>query len=212
MTWKIRHEGSPKSVAVPDLQQVAEGLLDGRWEVTDEVMGPQDKGWVVIENHPRLAEIAADIEPLPPHEHPDESNLDMTALIDVCLVLLIFFMLLLVYAVALQKMIDSPELNADNPDGVPHVSKEKVEKSMILVTIRQEAKGPVIKIEDREVDKDDLAAALTQIHKKNPNKVEVVIDHDREVPHGSVVAVEDAAKSAGINKVYIAVPKEELGK
>jgi biopolymer transport protein ExbD len=211
MSWKIRHEGSPKSVEVPSLQQVAEGLLDGRWETTDEVMGPQDKAWVVIENHPRLAEVAADIEPPPPHEHDDETHLDMNALIDVCLVLLIFFMLLLVYAVALQKMMDSPDLSAD-PDRLPVVKKEQVEKSMILVKVTQEAKGPVIKIEDQEVSKDDLAAVLLRIHRKNPNKVQLVIDHDREVPHGTVVAVEDAAKTAGITSILIAVPKEELGK
>jgi biopolymer transport protein ExbD len=212
MGWKIRHEGSPKSVEVPALQQVAEGLLDGRWEPTDEVMGPQDKTWVVIENHPRLAELAADLEPPPPPMHEDESNLDMNALIDVCLVLLIFFMLLLVYSVALQKMMESPDLKADAEDKLPRVTKEMVDKSMIMVTVRMENGAPVIKIEDQQVSQDNLVPVFNRIRKKNPNKVELIIDHDRQAPHGTIVAIEDAAKQADINRVLIAVPKEEINK
>src|SRR5438876_853497 len=60
MSWKIRHEGSPRSIECSSLQQVVEGLQDGLWEPTDEVMGPQDQQWTAIENHPQLAEIARD--------------------------------------------------------------------------------------------------------------------------------------------------------
>ena len=52
MTWKIRHEGSPRSVEGLSAAQVVEGLQDGQWETTDEVMGPQDRNWVAIESHP----------------------------------------------------------------------------------------------------------------------------------------------------------------
>ena len=183
MSWKIRHEGSPKSVEGLSLQQVAEGLQDGRWEPTDEVMGPQDKGWVVIENHPRLAEVAADLEPPAPPHHDDETHLDMNALIDVCLVLLVFFMLLLVYAVALQKMIDSPELNADNPDHVPVVKKEVVEKSMILVRITMEKEKPVIKIEDRRTAKPPSLHGSDRPGQVRPS----VLAAHREQPPGDVV-------------------------
>jgi biopolymer transport protein ExbD len=207
MSWKIRHEGSPKSVEVNTLQQVVDGLQDGRWELTDEVMGPQDKAWVPIENHPQLAEIALDMELPPPAEHEDESKLDMTALIDVCLVLLVFFILTTTYA-ELQKMIDSPSLSAES--NLPVVTRQQVEQSMIQVKVTQTDKGPVIRVEGQEVDKDQLVPVLKRF--VGPSKVELLIDHDRAVPHGTIVAIEDAAKSAGINQVLIAVPKEELQK
>ena len=38
MSWKIRHEGSPKSMEGLTPAQVVEGLQDGLWEATDEVM------------------------------------------------------------------------------------------------------------------------------------------------------------------------------
>src|SRR5260370_30512233 len=98
MNWKIRHEGSPKAVEDLTLPEVLEGLQDGLWEPTDEVMGPDDQAWIAIENHPQLEEVAADLELPPGPSHHDETHLDMTPLIDVCLVLLIFFILTTSYA------------------------------------------------------------------------------------------------------------------
>jgi biopolymer transport protein ExbD len=209
MSWKIRHEGSPKSVEVKTLQQVVDGLQDGRWEPTDEVMGPQDTAWVPIENHPQLADIAMDLELPPPAEHDDETKLDMNALIDVCLVLLVFFILTTTYA-ELQKMIDSPNLTGDADQKLPVVTRKQVEQSMIQVKVTQTDKGPVIRVEGQEVDPERLVPVLKGF--VGPSKVELLIDHDRAVPHGTIVAIEDAAKSAGITKVSIAVPKEELKK
>jgi biopolymer transport protein ExbD len=164
---------------------------------------------VPIENHPQLAEIAMDLELEPPREHEDESRIDMTALIDVCLVLLVFFILTTTYA-ELQKMIDSPNLTADADQKLPVVTRKQVEQSMIQVTVKQTDKGPVIKVEGQEVEPERLVPVLK--HFVGPSKVELLLDHDREVPHGTIVTVEDAAKSAGINQVLIAVPKEELRK
>ena len=109
MTWKVRHQGSPRPVEGLTPQQVAEGLNEGLWETTDEVMGPNDTSWVPLENHPQFAEIAAEIEPPPPHTYDDETHLDFTALIDVTLVLLIFYILTASYA-ALASRLDSPDL------------------------------------------------------------------------------------------------------
>src|SRR5579884_2970813 len=100
--WRLRHEGSPRSIEGLSLAQIAEGLEEGLWEATDEVMGPGDKEWVSIESHPQLAHFAADIEPPTPPPHEDETRLDMNPLIDVALVLLIVFILTMTYA-TLQK-------------------------------------------------------------------------------------------------------------
>ena len=78
---------------------------------TDEVKGPADAHWQPIESHPTFAEAAADIEPPPPAVD-GRNHLDMNPLIDVCLVLLIFFILTITYA-SLERAIDVPE---DNPD------------------------------------------------------------------------------------------------
>src|SRR6266852_8119607 len=125
MTWKIRHEGSPRSIDGLSPTQVVEGLQDGLWEPTDEVMGPEDADWKPIETHPDYAEVAADLEPPPAKVYEDETRLDMNPLIDVCLVLLIFFILTTSYA-ALQKVLDMPGVDVNKPEGPIVVKPESV--------------------------------------------------------------------------------------
>jgi biopolymer transport protein ExbD len=209
MSWKLRHEGSPQSVEGLTPQEVVEGLQDGRWEPTDEVMGPQDSDWVPIENHPQFAEVVMDLEPPPPRHEEDESRLDMNALIDVCLVLLIFFILTTSYA-ALQKMLDSPNLTGEN-QGPIVIRRDQVQDSMVVVKITQGPKGPITKVEDQVVDKpEDLVPVLRRFVRGRKN--EILIDHDRQVPHGAVVAVQDAAKLVHVEAVHILVPKNELSR
>ncbi|HMF11620.1 MAG TPA: biopolymer transporter ExbD, partial [Gemmataceae bacterium] len=182
---------------------VAEGLADGRWEPTDEVMGPNDSSWVPIENHPQLAEIAADLEPPPPRVYDDETRLDMNALIDVCLVLLIFFILTTSYAV-LQKRLEAPGVTADRL-GPAVVTKDKVEQQMIRVSLKMEDGQPVTRIEERVVDPSRLESELRSFGKA-VKKTQVLLEHDDEVPQRTVVKVLDAAKGAGMEKVSLVVP------
>jgi biopolymer transport protein ExbD len=202
MTWKIRHEGSPKSIDDLTLDEVIEGLQEGQWETTDEVMGPNDTQWVALENHPQLEEIAADIEPPPPPPHDDETRLDMNPLIDVCLVLLIFFILTTSYA-ALQKVLDSPSISEDNDTKMKVVSRADVEKVMIMVRVTMEDGKPVIHIDKDVVPKERLLGALKSYVGKTP-KTELLLEPDPEVPHGTLVAIQDAAKKAGVLKIHFA--------
>jgi biopolymer transport protein ExbD len=206
MSWKIRHQGSPKSIEGLTVEQVVEGLQDGQWEPTDEVMGPRDTTWVAIESHPQFAEIALDLEPPPPKVYDDETRLDMTPLIDVTMVLLIFFILTTSYA-ALQKMLEASDLTPQ--EGTPIVKPGPAKDTMILVTVKQRGADSVIAVEGTEVSKDALKGLL-QAMVSRTRKLEMLLDCDGDVPHGIVVAVIDAAKGAGITKIHTVVPKDEL--
>ena len=200
--WKVRHQGSPTALSDLTLAQVAEGLADGRWEPTDEVMGPNDKTWVPLESHPQLEEIAADLEPPSPRHYDDETRLDMNALIDVCLVLLIFFILTTSYAV-IQKQLEAPGVSADKV-GPPIITKEKVEQQMILVVVRMENGKPIVKVEDQVVDLDNLESELRKFVKAT-KKTQMALQIDYDAPHSVLVAVQDAAKGAGVEKVSLDV-------
>jgi biopolymer transport protein ExbD len=204
--WKVRHEGSPTALSDLSLAQVAEGLADGRWEPTDEVMGPDDTTWVPIEGHPQLAEIAADLEPPPPRVYDDETRLDFNALIDVCLVLLIFFILTTSYAV-LQKRLEAPGVTGDKA-GPAIVTKEKVAQQMIKVTVRMENGKPVTRVEDQVVDPARLEAELRR-YVGSSGKTQLLLEHDDEVPQRAVVEVLDAAKGAGMERVSLVVPDKK---
>src|SRR5262245_33614684 len=125
MSWKVRHEGSPKAVEGLTFEQVVDGLTEGQWEATDEVMGPNDTTWHKFEDHPQFAEAAAELDAPPEHVYDDEGHIDMNALIDVCLVLLIVF-ILTTTAAALQSRLLSPDVGTkdDKQDAVAIVNPD----------------------------------------------------------------------------------------
>lgn len=202
MNWKVRHQGSPESTGDLTLGQVMLGLLDGRWEPTDEVMGAQDTTWVPLENHPQFAEVVADLEPPPPRVYDDETRLDMTALIDVCLVLLIFFILTTTYA-NLQKIIDAANITSDKVGARP-ITREQKERDMVAVQVKQKGDRSVIYVNGSEVDSNDLIAALRPYAEQKRRKL--LLDTDRKVPHEVAVKVQDDAKSAGLDQVFWLLP------
>jgi biopolymer transport protein ExbD len=179
---------------------VAEGLQDGLWETTDEVMGPADADWVGIDSHPQFAELAEDLEQPPARRHEEETRLDMNPLIDVTLVLLIFFILTTTYA-ALEKVLDAPGITPKDVEGPPKVTKEKVAEVMIKVTIRLENGKPVIRIEDEVADPENLVPALKNFV-KSTRKTELLLDVGKGVDYGMAVMVQDAAKGADVDKVH----------
>ena len=208
MTWKIRHDGSPRSIDGLSSVQVLEGLQDGQWETTDEVMGAEDQDWVAIENHPQFAELAADIEPPPPHHREDETRLDMNPLIDVCLVLLIFFIITASYA-ALQKILDMPDISARDETGIPKMTPQQVAQLTIKVEARQENGKPVIRVEDKVTQRENLTRVLSTFV-KSKRVTKLLLDASGDVDWGTIVAIQDAAKGAGITAVNFLVQKSDV--
>jgi len=203
--WKVRHQGSPRSIEGLTLSQVVDGLTEGLWETTDEVMGPGDGKWSSIENHPQLADIAADIDMPPPPVHEDETRIDMNPLIDVALVLLIFFMLTMTYA-ALQKVLEMPE-GRQEVGKITRVPADQVKKFTILVTARLVDGHPLIKVEDKVVQPQDLVNEMRQ-YVRETRKTELALDA-QGVSWGTVAQIEDAAKGAGVEKVHEIVKREK---
>jgi len=211
MSWQARHEGSPRAVQGLTLEDIVNELRNGRWEPTDEVMGPGDRVWVAIENHLQLAEYAAELEP-PPRRREEPTTLDMTALIDVCLVLLIFFILTTTYAAAVQKVVPMPSVKSDEGKART-VRTEDIKKRMIRLQVHgDKGGGPVsFRLENQPVavlaedgktlDGDKLRDALRPYVRGENGKHEVLLDA-RDISWGMVIAIQDAAKSAGVRTVH----------
>lgn len=210
MTWTVRHEGSPRAIEGLSLEQVLDGLLDGLWEPTDEVRGPGETTWVALESHPATAETAGEVEP-PIRRSVDEStHLDFTPLIDVCLVLLIFFILTTSYA-ALLKRLDMPATAADQKlKGPPKITKEQVSKQMVKVTIKKRPGAPtagvqsVMMIENEEVAPQDLEKTLRKFQIGSGKNI-LLLEYAADVPFGDVIHVQDAANKAHFNEVLVLV-------
>lgn len=201
-TWTIRHEGSPRSIENLSLQQVVEGLREGLWEPTDEVKGPGETTWAALENHPQLAEVIADLEPPEAKVHPDETHLDMNPLIDVALVLLIFFILTATVQ-ALHTALDAPKYVTGN---LPSVPQQKANATMIRVNARLVKDKPVITVDGKPVELEDLKARVSEVKDKT-NKQEMLIDADDAIGWQTVITIRDAAAGAHIQKIYFLAKK-----
>jgi biopolymer transport protein ExbD len=197
--WQVRKEGSPEEYGLPTDDAVLTGLRDGNFVPTDEVKGPDDVDWQPLETHPRFAEAAQEVEP-PPAETADETHLDMNPLIDVCLVLLIFFILTITYA-SLERAISVPE-DAPDDKAAAQVNIKDIKDRVFIVTVKMDGEKPVIKIGThgalKEVPRNRVFAEMETIINTTARK-EMVLDIEPDVPWGIETEILDAAKG---NKVH----------
>jgi biopolymer transport protein ExbD len=197
--WQVRKEGAPEALSLPTAATVIEGLRDGNFSPTDEVKGPTDTDWQPIELHPTFAEAASEVEP-PPAEVADETHLDMNPLIDVCLVLLIFFILTITYA-SLERALDVPD-DMSEDKGSKTVDIKDIADKVFIVTVKMDGEKPVIKIGVKGSMKE---VPLPQLYREMQDLInttgrrEMVLDIDADAPWGVETAILDAAKG---NKVH----------
>ena len=79
---------------------------------------------------------------------------------------------------------------------------------MLSVKVTMEGDQPVIRLENNVVTIDGLEAALRRAA-SGTTKTELLLDAEGSVPHGVVVAIQDAASGARLNKVHLVLPPGE---
>ena len=161
--WFVRPEGTETPIPLASAADVLAGLRDGIWRPTDDVMGPTDAAWTTIEAHHAFEEAAADLEQLPPES--DDSHLDMNPLIDVCLVLLIFFILTITYA-SLERAIQVPESSQEGA-ATKKVDWKDIKDQVFRVTAKMDSETPVILLEKEAVSLDDLEDKMKRVIEKS---------------------------------------------
>ncbi|MBX9623876.1 MAG: biopolymer transporter ExbD [Gemmataceae bacterium] len=198
-TWQVRREGSPTAYTLPTAEAVENGLRDGIWVPTDEVKGPADADWVPLDAHPDFHDVTEELAAPMPEAH-DDTHLDMNPLIDVCLVLLIFFILTISYA-SLERAIAVPQ---DNPEDaaapVPKVQFEDIKDRIFRVKATMDGDTPVVKVEDEVVPVHQLEAKMKLFIDRTGRK-EMLLDADGAVPWGVLTAILDAAKGNGVHNI-----------
>jgi biopolymer transport protein ExbD len=126
---------------------------------------------------------------------PRRVALDLTPLIDVVLMLVLFFMLTTTFVL-------SPGVQVDLPQGS---SLQQPRESDAIITI---TKDGAVYFQDAQVSLETLQAVLQRAKSQQPG-LRVVIKADTVVQHGRVVEVMDMAKLVGIERLAIATaPKQ----
>ena len=127
------------------------------------------------------------------------SDINVTPLVDVCLVLLIIFM---VVTPMLQKGVPVNLPVTEDPEKTPDTEKQ--------LQISVKADGSVY-LGPNVVRKDQVQSALEEIHGRTPDR-EIAVKGDQLVKYGDVLDVLKACREAGFNDVgLIAQPKKTAG-
>jgi len=132
--------------------------------------------------------------------HTLQSDINVTPLVDVCLVLLIIFM---VVTPLLQKGINVQLPVTDNPGKKPENEKQK------LITIKWE-NPPRYFIDSKTFPKEDFQKELDEMFQRAPT-TELIIKADQRLKYGDVKEVMRMTKDAGFQDVGLITDKKTTG-
>jgi biopolymer transport protein TolR len=116
------------------------------------------------------------------------SEINVTPLVDVMLVLLIIF------------MVTTPMMSQGIPVELPQAGKQSIDMNMDESTIVTIAQDGMVYIDDRAVPADKLEIQLRRLYGELAVR-NIFLRGDRRVPYGEVVRVLDMMKRIGLTKV-----------
>ncbi|HEX5758608.1 MAG TPA: ExbD/TolR family protein [Thermoanaerobaculia bacterium] len=123
------------------------------------------------------------------------SDINVTPLVDVCLVLLIIFM---VVTPMLQKGVDVALPETTDPEKMPEAERD------LVVSVKQD--GTVF-VKDRWITDENLAAVFLDVHENNPDR-NVVLKGDRRIKYKRVREVMRLLNEAGFTRVALITERE----
>ncbi|MCG8315695.1 MAG: biopolymer transporter ExbD [Pseudomonadales bacterium] len=120
----------------------------------------------------------------------EESPIDLTPMLDVVFILLIFF-------VVTASFVKEAGIDVNKPQAQTAVNKELAN---IFIAINE---SDEIWVDKRKVDVRSLRAIIERLHAENPQS-SIVIQADKRSTNEKLVKVMDAARQAGIYNIAIA--------
>ena len=126
----------------------------------------------------------------------DEPRIDLTPMVDVVFLLLIFFMISTTF-------VESPGISIKLPES----SAQTVDREPKEIKVYLSSEG-VIYHRDKKISLDDFKALLAQ-HQSEAEQTTVLLLADQESRHGKVVTLMDLARDAGFVKLAIATEQRK---
>lgn len=133
--------------------------------------------------------------------HDDSVVIDMTSLVDVLFVLVLFFVVSTTFS-------NFSEMEVNLPSVKPNSSKSEVPPVEAEISIS--ATG-VIEVRGRKLAKPDEIPAIIKQDGKPNSAIPVLIKADKKVFHGIVIGVLDELKRSGFEQVAIATEAANSG-
>lgn len=146
-----------------------------------------------------------------PRRSEAEADMDMTPMVDVTFLLLIFFMVTASFA--LQRSIGVPKPENDEPSAQTKTI-EDVEDDPDFITVRIDSLNNYLVIGGNEepvpvVSKQDLLIRLKELRNADPPPVALMVIAHGDSTHDKVVAALDCGTAIGIERVMLQTTEEE---
>lgn len=126
----------------------------------------------------------------------DEPRIDLTPMVDVVFLLLIFFMISTTF-------VESPGISIK----LPEASSQPVEREPQEIKISLSRDGDIY-YRDRKISMNDYRELLAE-HRAEAKNTTVLLLADKESRHGKVVTLMDLARDAGFVKLAIATEQRK---
>lgn len=128
--------------------------------------------------------------------HSEAPRVDLTPMVDVVFLLLIFFMISTTF-------VETPGLTIN----LPKSSAQQIKKEQQEVRVYLRADGGIF-LEQQEINLGDLIENL-EAYGDKAAETTFLLMADKDVKHGKVVQLMDSAKAAGFIKLAIATEKKK---
>ena len=225
MMWKLRKAQTGKVYAAKDLQTLQSWCRDGRAREEDSVRSDEDTEWRQASHvfelaaffagpmgrtreqratasgrgAPAAGKVTGLLTRAPGGSGEEEINLDLTSMMDMTFILLIFLM-----------VVATPAFQQGLPLNLPEAGTSgKIEKTDVTVSIGEEGQ---IQVDGKDVTIESLPEEMRS-KKRAIDTGEVgslILRADGSVKHERVVEVMDIIVMAGINKISVATkPKSK---
>lgn len=123
-------------------------------------------------------------------EDDEETEINLTPMLDVVFIMLIFFIVTAVF-------VKQPGIDIDRPTAL---TREEPQGGAIYVAISPDGE---IWIDGDEVELSGVRLQIERLHSENP-EAGLIIQSDARARNENLIAVMDAAKAAGLNNILIA--------
>ena len=124
----------------------------------------------------------------------DESDLDITPMLDIVFIMLIFF-------IVTTSFVKESGIEVNSPSAVTSVNQDK---ASIFIAINENSE---VWIDNRQVDITTVRAIIARLHTSNPDG-SVVIQADKLVSADQLMTVMDQVRQAGVHNIALAAKSQ----